>query len=307
MTPRIQALVAAALLCASSLAGCSTAPAEAIPEPLPEALAWARPAQEGTRNFLGLKTRENDSGSLDALTFDPGARVVRVVENSPAAAAGLQVGDVVLGWGDSDVDDPEALATLLQRTPVGAEIRVRVQRDDTVFEVPVRLRADTAPSVGEVEVLQRIDPARSRAGWVTGRGGAVLVASAEDAPFPLAGVPVGSAVTAVDGEEVLSARALIRALRARPAGSVVRVDFHGSAAERQVAEVELFEAATVVTGAQLPILFNYTHDLVGDTTEFALIDLWFISLFRYIRTGGEREYRVLRWIQFSSGKGELAE
>lgn len=307
MTLRIQALTAAVLLCAAGLTGCSSAPAAAIPEPLPEALAWARPAAEGSRNFLGLKTRENDSGSLDALAFDPGARVVRVVESSPAAAAGFQVGDVVLGWGGSEVDDPEALETLLQRAPAGAEIRVRVQRDDTVFEVPVQLRAEEATGGGEVEVLQRLDPARSRAGWVTGRGGAVLVASAEDAPFPRAGVPVGSVVTAVDGEEVLSARALIRALQDRPAGSVVHVDFDDSAGTRQAAEVELFDSGTVVTGFQIPILFHYTHDPDRDATEWALVDLWFISLFRYIRTGGEREYRVLRWIQFSSGKGELSE
>ena len=75
------------------------------------------------------------------------------------------VGDVVRGWGGADVDDPEALTTLLQRTPAGLEVRVRVQRDDTVFEVPVRLQADTATSVGEVEVR-----AIGRA-WAPGVGG----------------------------------------------------------------------------------------------------------------------------------------
>jgi len=297
----------ALLLVALLSSACTTAPTRTIPEPLPEALEWAKPEAAKAHNFLGLKTRENDSGSLDALFFEPGVRVVRVIENSPAARAGFQVGDILLGWGDSEVDDPAALEALIQRSAADEALQAKVQRDDTVFVVPFSLRAVAAGGGGESEILYRRDPARSQAGWVTGRGGAVLVASRAKGPFPAAGVPVGSVVLELEGRDVLSARGLIRAMQALPAGSDVAVRFQRADGRTGAAQVELLDDGRVVTGAKIPILFNYTRDLERDSTEFALIDLYFISLFRYRRTGNEHECRFLRWIQFSSGAGELSE
>jgi S1-C subfamily serine protease len=233
--------------------------------------------------------------------------VVRVIENSPAATAGFRVGDVLLGWGGTQVDDPAALETLIERAAPGTQVMARVQRDDTVFEVPVRLRSAAAEAAGEARALYLRDPARSAAGWVTGRGGAVLAASAEGGPFPGAGVPVGSVVLEVDGREVLSARALIRSLQALAPGAEVLVRFQRIDGSSGEVEIELLDEDSVVTGAQVPILFNYSRDLERDSTEFVLIDLYLISLFRYTRNGDEREYKLLRWFQFSTGTGELSE
>jgi len=297
-------------LCVASLfllAACTSAPNLSIPEPLPEALEWARPATSEGRVFLGLKTRENDSGSLDALFFEPGVRVVRVVESSPAADAGIEVGDVVLGWGKHEVNDPAALETLVQGAAGGDEIGLRVGRDDTVFEVPVTLRLAGGATAPEPEVLYRRDPSRSRAGWITGGGGALLVASDPEAPFPDAGVPVGSVVTALEGREVLSARELIRELATHPPGADVTVSVRFTDGSTDDVDVELQSAPTKVTGLSIPILVSYDADADGESTEFVLIDLYLISLFRYTRHGAEREYRFLRWFQFSSGMGELAE
>jgi len=289
-----------------SLAGCSTAPALRIPEPLPEALEWSRPAEE-TGNFLGLRTRENDSGSLDALTFEPGVRVARVIEGSPAERAGLQVGDVVLAWDGEEVNDPAAFDALVRSAEADAEARLWVLRDDTVFEVPVRLESAAAGSLAPVEVVYRRDPSRSVAGWADADGGALLAASDPRAPFPRAGIPVGSLVLALEGRPVRSARDLVRRMHAMAPGTEVDVAFEEPDGTRGEAVVELLDEERVVTGFQVPILMHYTDDLEGDSTEFALVDLWVISLFRYVRNGNEREYRFLRWIRFSSGAGELGE
>ena len=290
------------------LAGCSTAPVLTIPDPLPEALEWTRPTpREEGGSFLGLKTRENDSGSLDALFFEPGVRVVRVIENSPAAQAGIQVGDIVLEWESKPVNDPGALEGLVRATAPGTEVHLQVQRDDTVFDVKLNLRSSTPGTASEVEVSYYRDTARSIAGWADAKGGARLVASHDEAPFPRAGVPVGSLVTDLDGREVLSARDLIRRMQALPPGTPVEVRFEGARGQVDEVEVELQDEETVVTGLQVPILFNYTADLERDTREFVLIDLYVISLFRYSRDGNERAYKFLRWIQFSSGSGDLSE
>lgn len=294
-------------LLAVLLAACQSANTASIPEPFPEALEWAMPQQDGGGVFLGLKTRENDTGSLDDLFFEPGVRVTRVVENSPAADAGFLAGDVVLGWGEHDVDDPGALENLLQEAGAGAELRVRVQRDDSVFEVPVVLGGKSNASAPQAELMYRVDPMRSRAGWLTGRGGAVLVSSAPQGPFLEAGVEIGSVVTAIEGAPVLSARALIRTLETYGAGARVDVTLTTPAGENSIVEVQLQEQPTQVTGYSIPILVHYDADADGEETSFVLIDLYVISLFRYTRVGVEKEWRFLRWLRFSSGVGELSE
>lgn len=297
----------AGALALAALAACSSAPKFTIPEPLPEALAWATESQQDAGAFLGLKTRENDSGSLDALSFDPGVRVTRVVENSPGDKAGFEVGDIVLGWGGSEVNDPGALDELLRRATPGDEVRIEVRRDDTVFEVPVVLAGDEGQSTGEIQALYVRDVARTAAGWADGGGGAVLVSAHEKSPVSLAGIEVGSTVMSLDEDEVLSARDLVRRLYAAGQGAKVRLAGSTPSGEPFEEAVTLRASPRVVTGYNIPIVIHYSKDLDHDTSEFAVLDLWFISLFRYLRDGNEREYRILRWIRFSTGKGELTE
>jgi S1-C subfamily serine protease len=288
-------------------AACTTTVVAPIPEPYPETLAWALDAPQGHGAFLGLEVRENDSGSLDELFFEPGARVVAVNEGSPALAVGLRAGDVVLAFDGATVNDPEALDALLrQREPGAATLEVR--RGDTVFEVVVELRAHGgAAELPAPRELYRVDPARSRAGWIAGQGGVVLAATDADGPFAKAGLEVGCVVRAVGREDVHSARDLIRRLAAREPGDTVRVDYVDTAGEEQRARVTLQAEPRRATEGLIPILFNYTGDVDGTQCEWALVDLYFISLFRYRRDGSEREYRFLRWFRYSSGVGELEE
>lgn len=286
-------------------AACSTTPVAPVPDPLPETLEWVA-ASGPSGAFLGLETRENDSGSLDALSFDPGVRVTRVVRNSPAAVAGVEEGDVLLALEGREVNDPGALEELLRRADPGVVAELRVQRGDTVFAVPVTLAGRAGAAAGEARALWRVDPARTAAGWADGDGGAVLVSVAEGSPVQEAGFVCGDTVRAVDGEEVLSGRDLVRRLQAREEGATAFLSGVTADGEPFEREVTLLAAPTVVTGWSVPVLAHYSRDLDRDESEFALLDLWVISLFRYIREGGEREYRILRFITWSTGVGELS-
>lgn len=306
-------LRSAVLVSVLVLSGCRTAAVRPIPDPLPETLEWARPEIQD-KAHLGLEVRENDSGSLESLTFEPGVRVTSVAAGSPAAAAGFRVGDVLLAWEDVAVDDPSTLDKLLEDPLASAEgVTLRVRRGDSVFELRVVLQRQEAVA-GGARLVWRKDPARSLAGWMAGQGGVLLVSSHPNGPFPRAGIPVGSLVTALDGEPVRSERALIRLLQARDPGSHVTVDFRSpaKAAPPQVdaahtARVKLFSAPTRVTQAKMPILAGYESSADGTETRVYLLDLWFISLFKYRREGEERHWRFLRFFRFSSGVGVLAE
>jgi len=62
-----------------------------------------------------------------------GAYVASVVDQpglpSPAAEAGIQAGDVVIRWNESEVTDPAALSNLVARTSIGSKAVIIVIRD----------------------------------------------------------------------------------------------------------------------------------------------------------------------------------
>jgi len=296
------------LLVLLALASCRST-ARPIPDPPPEAAAWEAADREAASGggYLGVEARENDSGRLDDLFFEPGVRVVRVDPSSPADAAGIRVGDVVLAWDGTEVLEPESLAALERAAAGASTVTLEVRRDDSVFEVPVALRAASSGSGGAVELIARVDPVRSRARWRTATGGVRLVASDDDAPFPAAGVPVGAVVTAVDERPTLSARELIRVLLAREPGERVAVAWRDADGGERSSRVRLVGEERVLTSAGVPVLANFERDLEADRTSFVLLDLWLISLVRYTRDGAEREWRFLRWFGWSTGVGELAE
>lgn len=286
------------------LPGCRRAVLYAVPEPLPEALPWSG-GGPATGAFLGVATRENDSGSLEDLFFAPGVKVVDVADNSPAAAAGIAPGDVLLSIDGREFDDPGALdGWLAAREPGDATLVV--QRDDSAFEVDVTLEGREG-AIPEPELLYRDDPARTGAGWATDVGGVRLVVAHATSPVVDAGVPLGSLVTALDGDDVRSDRELVRRLVALDPGTRVELTYEEPGGAVRTKEVELLEAPTYVAGFSVPVLFHYAHDPAKEETTFVLLDLWLISLLRFEREGRERTWRILRFFSFSSGVGELTE
>ena len=166
---RTTALVALLVVSACT----TTAVSKPLPDPLPATLEWAQaPAQEGM--FLGLSVRENDSGSLEALAFDPGVRVTAVAPESPAADAGMRIGDVLLSLDGKEIHDPGGLENLLAEFPAlgpkEAPVQAQVMRGDSVFELSFLLRQRSG-GARPAERLWRADPARSQAGWLSGQGG----------------------------------------------------------------------------------------------------------------------------------------
>jgi S1-C subfamily serine protease len=75
------------------------------------------------------------------LSRDTGALVVDVVPGSPAAAAGIEPGDVLVGVGDDRVETVEDLLGALRRHDVGASVAIRLNRGGEEQEVRVTLGA----------------------------------------------------------------------------------------------------------------------------------------------------------------------
>jgi S1-C subfamily serine protease len=71
--------------------------------------------------------------------------IVDVKEGSPAANAGLLVGDVIVAFDGQPVEAPEDLLELLVGDRVGKEVAIRILRGDTVKEVRVTIGERSTP------------------------------------------------------------------------------------------------------------------------------------------------------------------
>ncbi|HVW20763.1 MAG TPA: Do family serine endopeptidase [Opitutaceae bacterium] len=85
-----------------------------------------------SRGFLGVSTLnlDPDVAAQAGLAKDtPGAIVKEVTPKSPAAAAGLQRSDIILGLNDKPVSDIESLHYLIGQMLPGAKITLKIVRD----------------------------------------------------------------------------------------------------------------------------------------------------------------------------------
>ena len=97
-----------------------------------------------SRGWLGVlvKPVTVELATEQALPKASGAYVTEVKAGSPAARAGLRPGDIILKWGDRDVDH-RTLPFIVAQAPIGKPIVVTVWR--TKAAVPITLTTDKMP------------------------------------------------------------------------------------------------------------------------------------------------------------------
>jgi S1-C subfamily serine protease len=102
---------------------------------------------EVRRGWLGVGLGQIDDARAQELGLPrtTGVYIAQVVEDqggSPAAKAGIQVGDVLLRFNDEEVSSPATLSTLVARTPIGSRAKLIVFRDgrEVVLEATIGKR-----------------------------------------------------------------------------------------------------------------------------------------------------------------------
>jgi serine protease Do len=122
---RILSLFAAALLAGSA--------ALAQPEP-PKPPKPPKPPNfylhGAGSSFLGVGVAEIDAERVKALNLkeERGVEVKSVDDDSPAAKAGVKVGDVILEYNGQRVEGDEQFVRLVQETPVGRQAKLVISR-----------------------------------------------------------------------------------------------------------------------------------------------------------------------------------
>ncbi|MCC7387215.1 MAG: trypsin-like peptidase domain-containing protein [Phycisphaerales bacterium] len=162
---------------------------------------------------------------------DGGVRVARVLDDSPAASAGLRVGDVVRRYQGREVSDSTQLIRSIQFTPPGSEARFEVERSGRPVELTARVASRTQAELDRydgrrVESLGVTVITASEEALGTGKGtdpvGAFVVEVEEGGIAAQAGLQRGDLIVQIGGEPVRSAPEAVSRLTS--GGRTVRID-----------------------------------------------------------------------------------
>ncbi len=190
-----------------------------------------------TRGWLGVLIQDvtRDLAESFGLKKPRGALVAKVLPDSPAAKAGIQVGDIILEFNGHPVDRSSSLPPIVGRTPVGKKAEVRVLRNGKVIQLSIVLgelppeeeiaKGGSQPHRASsnrlgIVVTKVPDDIRKQLGY--GKGG-VLVTRVEPGPAGRAGIRKGDVIVLFNRQRVQGIEHFRKLVRKAPAGHAIPV------------------------------------------------------------------------------------
>jgi len=186
-----------------------------------------------SRGWLGVLIQDVtlDLAESFGMQQPRGALVAKVLPDSPAQAAGMQVGDVIVGFDDRDVTNSANLPPIVGSSEVGVAIPVDIIRDGRKQRIDVKLGElpddDKVASVArpQVEKANRLgitvtDLAAEQQSELELAGG-VLVRQVVPGAASRAGIRQDDIILRVDNREVSDASQFNKLIAGLPAGKSV--------------------------------------------------------------------------------------
>jgi S1-C subfamily serine protease len=195
-----------------------------------------RSTQEAIKNALGF-----EMGSFSDAEF-PGIKGVFVEvlasDDSPAALAGIQAGDVLMELNDQAVRNSNELGQVLDQLKPGLEANVKLYRDEEVKTVRIKV-ADPAftvptPRRREVGFFGVSDVGNRRRVPGTNKWGVAIGSPTTNNPADLAGMQRGDIITEFDGHPIRTSREFSRRIRAAEPRKKILVKFYRGNVEQTV-------------------------------------------------------------------------
>lgn len=90
----------------------------------------AEKVSEEEQGYLGIKGTDVEESDSELYNIPKGICIKEVVEDSPAAKAGLKAGDIIVKFNDRDVLTMAGLQERLQNTKAGSNVTIVVKRSD---------------------------------------------------------------------------------------------------------------------------------------------------------------------------------
>jgi photosystem II stability/assembly factor-like uncharacterized protein len=169
--------------------------------------------------FLGVQGEDGDGG----------AKLTRIIENSPAAKAGLKTGDLVKQFEKTEIKSYDGLIEQINKHKPGDKLTLKVQRDKESLDIAVTLE-NRAGAGGGVYLGLTGEEAE---------GGVKVQEVAEGGPAVKAGLKVDDVVVSLDGKTVKDLRQIFEILRGRAVGDKMAVEVkRGEKVEKLVLTLE---------------------------------------------------------------------
>jgi serine protease Do len=169
-----------------------------------------------SRGWLGVLIQDvtRELAETFGMRHPSGALIAQILPDSPAAAAGLRSGDIVLAFNGKEVTLSSSLPPMVGAAKVGTEAILTVLRDGETIELPVLLSELSEEEPVMVLPGQVEQAAADRLGLVVEdlsadererlgiEDGGVIVDSVEDGPAQQAGIRAGDVIVSFGSEPV---------------------------------------------------------------------------------------------------------
>ena len=169
----------------------------------------------------------SDRGWL-GVTISTGAPVIGVAAASPAMAAGIDAGDVIVSVGGEPVQQASSLPAMIASHQPGDTVPVSIMRDGRRIMLSVHLaslpaKAQSKPSLGARMLNQAGHPGQAWLGVEITPVGAPVIGVAAASPAMAAGIHAGDVIVSFSGEPVQQAASLPAMIASRQPGGTVPV------------------------------------------------------------------------------------
>ena len=267
--------------------------------------------------FSGIEVADARA-SLDALLEEPeGVAVARVVENSPAAQAGIVPGDLLLAvrllpdGSQQELSWPSEWRDLELKSAAGSEIELSLDRAGATKRARLiltprykaaeriavaRLREDQRAGI----VVRSATEVEARKAGMGPGAGAVIVGLSGDSPWRKADVRFEDLIVAVDGEPISAPDVLIDRIRAAKQGATLELDLRRAGVPLKV-RAPLTKRDQDISEFSIPLVYSYEHTRTGSETSVLF------GLFYYESTRAAWAVRLLWLIRFSGGDSDRLE
>jgi len=186
------------------------------------------------RGWLGVLIQDvtRELASSFGMSQPRGALVAEVVPDSPAEAAGLRVGDIILEFADHEIIYSSDLPPLVGRTPVGSKRPLRILREGS--KKTLTLEIAELPGDGSAAAPAKREPQHDRLGLIVeeldarlknqlGVESGVLVGQLDEGAGRSAGILRGDVIVSINNQSVTSVEHYRELLEQLPAGDAVPV------------------------------------------------------------------------------------
>jgi len=96
--------------------------------------------REGDRPGIGILGQEITEEVSKQLNYPRGILIRAITQNGAAAKAGIQPGDVIIGFNDKEIKTFQELKDAINRHKIGDTVKIKIWRDGKEFTMPVTLQ-----------------------------------------------------------------------------------------------------------------------------------------------------------------------